>query len=148
MPITLRQAQAFVQANHRHHKPPRGSKFAVGAALNGELVGVVVVGRPNARTLDDGQTCEVTRTCTLGDRNVNSFLYGIAHRIAREMGYRKQITYTEEGESGVSLRASGFKMVATLEPRANWAGSSIKLKHLRDSAIRADITRFRWEKLL
>lgn len=120
----------------------------MGAELDGKLVGVVVVGRPNARALDDGRTCEVTRTCTTGERNANSFLYGVAHRIAREMGYQRQITYTEEGESGVSLRAAGFTMVAQLEARPNWADSSIRLKHLRDASARAGVKRFRWEKQL
>jgi len=79
---------------------------------------------------------------------VNSFLYGIAHRIAREMGYYRQITYTEESESGVSLRASGFKLVAELKPRANWANSSKKLKRLRDRTVRENVKRYRWEKML
>lgn len=148
VPITFRQAADFIAEHHRHHKPPRGSKFIVGAQLDGILVGVVVVGRPIARALDDGLTSEVTRTCTTGDRNVNSFLYGIAHRISREMGYRRQITYTEEGESGASLRAAGFKMVAELEARPNWANSSKRLKHLRDETVREGVVRYRWEKQL
>jgi len=119
IPITFKAAQDFITKYHRHHKAPAGSKFIVGMTdESGTLIGVVVCGRPVARACDDGFTSEVTRTCTTGEKNANSFLYGIAHRIAKDMGYKKQITYTQEGESGSSLLASGFKLAATLPPEA------------------------------
>lgn len=120
VPVTFRRACEFILTHHRHHGPPRGMKFAVGVAENGELVGVATVGRPVARVLDDGRTLEVTRMCTLRVRNVNSMLYGAAWRVARAMGYLRLITYTQRGEPGVSLRAAGFNPVATLRPRAGW----------------------------
>src|SRR5688500_16099970 len=120
VPVTFRQACAFIQAHHRHHRPPRGMKFAVGVADGDRLVGVATVGRPVARHLDDGQTVEVTRTCTLGTRNANSMLYGAAWRAARAMGYRKLITYTQHGETGASLRAAGLRPVAALRARNGW----------------------------
>ena len=75
----------------------------------GDLCGVIVVGRPVARHYDDGYTAEVTRLCTNGIKNGCSFLYSAAARTAREMGYVKIITYILESESGVSLRASGWR---------------------------------------
>lgn len=119
-PVTFRQACAFIEAYHRHHRPPRGMKFAIGVAQRGVLVGVATVGRPVARHLDDGQTVEVTRTCTRGARNANSILYGAAWRAARAMGYRRLITYTQHGESGASLRAAGLRPVVTLRARSGW----------------------------
>lgn len=58
-PVMFREACAFVQAHHRHHRPPQGHKFCVGVALGERLVGVAMVGRPVARHADDGGTLEV-----------------------------------------------------------------------------------------
>lgn len=95
VPVTFRQARAFITTHHRHHPPPPGIKFAVGVAADGHLVGVAIVGRPVARHLDDGRTAEVTRTCTDGTTNANSALYGAAWRAARALGYRRLVTYTQ-----------------------------------------------------
>ena len=112
IPLELRQANDFVASLHRHHDPVHRDKFRVGAMLNGKLVGVVQVGRPVARMLDDGKTIEVVRLCTDGTKDVCSFLYSKAARIAKEMGYSKIITYILESESGASLRAAGWTCVA------------------------------------
>ncbi len=45
VPITLRQACAFIERHHRHNKPPRGWKFGVGVERDEELVGVATAGR-------------------------------------------------------------------------------------------------------
>jgi hypothetical protein len=95
-------------------------KFAVGVSGEHGLVGVATVGRPVARHLDDGSTVEVTRTCTRQVRNANSMLYGAAWRAARAMGYTRLITYTQEGESGASLRAAGLVPVVDLRVRPGW----------------------------
>ena len=105
VPLSLKQANAFVEKYHRHNKPVRGYKFAIGAIKDDVLVGVAIVGRPVARLLDDGVTAEVTRVCTDGTKNVNSFLYSRCKRICQLMGYQKVITYTLQQESGASLRA-------------------------------------------
>lgn len=68
-PVTLAQANEFVAQHHRHHKPVVGHKFSIGCTLNGELVGVAIVGRPVSRYLDDGLTLEVNRLCTDGTKN-------------------------------------------------------------------------------
>lgn len=56
--------------------------------------GVAIVGHPVARKLDDGLTVEIYRVCTDGTYNACSMLYGACARIAREMGYKRIITYT------------------------------------------------------
>ena len=113
VPLTLKEAQLFVDAYHRHHKASYGDKYRVGAEVDGELVGVVQVGRPLSRYLDDGQTVEVIRLCVNGDhKNVCSFLYSRAARIAKELGYKKIITYILESEMGSSLIASGWHLDA------------------------------------
>ena len=107
--LELKEANAFVGELHRHHNAVHRDKFRVGCEKNGKLVGVVQVGRPVSRVLDDGRTLEVVRLCTNGERNVCSFLYAKAARIAKEMGYSKIITYILSTENGTSLRAAGWQ---------------------------------------
>ena len=52
VPISLKEANAFVEQYHRHHKPVVGHKFSVAATANGTIVGVAIVGRPVSRYLD------------------------------------------------------------------------------------------------
>jgi len=111
VPITLKEANAFVERYHRHHKPVVGHKFSVAASDGKNIVGVAIVGRPVSRYLDDGWTLEVNRLCTDGTKNACSFLYSAAWRAARNMGYKKLITYIMQSENGASLRASGWKCV-------------------------------------
>jgi hypothetical protein len=113
-PLHLREANEFVAKYHRHNMPTVGGKFALGAAVDGKLVGVAIAGRPVARKLDDGKTLEVLRVCTDGTANACSFLYARCAKIARLMGYEKIITYTLESESGASLRALGAKQIGPL----------------------------------
>ena len=109
VPIELKEANAYIDKYHRHHKPVTRDKFRVGCEEDGELVGVIQVGRPLSRRLCDGFTLEVVRCCTNGRPNVASFLYSRAARIAKELGYKKIITYILESEHGSSLKASGWE---------------------------------------
>lgn len=111
VPVTLREARAFVTAHHRHHEAPQGGLFAIGAAYEGGgMVAVVIVGRPVSRMMADDFTAEVTRLCALpGVKNACSMLYAAAWRAARAMGYRRLVTYTLASEGGTSLRAAGWK---------------------------------------
>ncbi|MFD4592880.1 XF1762 family protein [Streptomyces rubiginosohelvolus] len=121
VPVRSRQAKEFVRTWHRHHPPPAGQIFAVGAADDtGVLRAVAIVGRPVARHLDDGGTLEVTRTASDGTPNTNSILYGASWRAAKALGYRRLITYTQEGESGASLRGAGWRLIASRPPRVGW----------------------------
>lgn len=117
-PMTLREANDFVERHHRHSVPPRGMKFAIGAHDGGQVVGVAIVGRPVARGLDDGWTAEVLRVCTTGERNACSLLYAACWRACRAMGYRKLITYTLKTEPGTSLRAAGWEIVGEVSRRS------------------------------
>ena len=120
-PISLKAANAYVAAHHRHHRPTVGHKFSIGCSKDGRLVGVAIVGRPVSRYLDDGYTLEVNRLCTDGTKNACSFLYAAAWRAARAMGYRKIITYTLASEDGASLRAAGWNC-AGLAGGLRWTG--------------------------
>jgi len=108
VPVTLAEANAFVGAFHRHHKAVVGHRWSVGVEEFGVLIGVVIVGRPVARKTEQYRVAEVTRLCTNGAKNACSFLYGLAARIAKEMGYRHIQTFLLPTESGVSLKAAGW----------------------------------------
>ncbi len=109
--IDLSEANAFVERHHRHHKPVIGHLFSIGASLDNNIVGVVIVGRPVARMRDDGETVEVTRLCTDGTRNVCSFLYGAAARAAFALGYQRIGTYILASELGHSLMATNWRLI-------------------------------------
>ena len=107
-PLTLKQANEYVAALHRHHKPVVSHRFSLGAFEGDKCVGVVIVGRPVARMVDPYHVAEVTRLCTDGTPNACSFLYGAAARVCKEMGFDSVQTYTLPSEGGASLRASGW----------------------------------------
>ena len=118
-PITFREAAYFVTTYHRHHIAPVGWKFGVAVNDGDHIVGVVMIGRPVARSLDNSWTLEVTRCCTDGTKNASSMLYGAAWRATKALGYRRLITYTLASESGVTLLASGWKALYTT-PGGSW----------------------------
>lgn len=123
VPITLREAQAFVAEHHRHNKPPRGWKFGAGLVDATEtLVGVVTAGRPVARVIQTAEPCtvEVNRTCTDGTRNANSALYGAIWRAAKALGYTRAFTYIQGDETGASLKAAGWVKVKDIPAAPGW----------------------------
>jgi hypothetical protein len=105
------------------------------------LVGVAIVGRPVARPYQDGMTLEVNRTVTDGHPNANSMLYGACARAAFALGYRRLITYTQADESGASLRAAGWRIIAERPARKGWDTPSRR----RDSHGVDNIPRTLWE---
>ena len=109
-PISLNAARSWIAERHRHlRRPVTGWLFGVEVLRGGERVGVACAGRPAARMLQDGTTCEITRVAVLeGERNACSFAYGALRRAAAALGYRRVVTYTLEHEPGTSLRAAGF----------------------------------------
>lgn len=120
VPISLREARAFVARHHRHNEPPRGWLCGVGIEVDGVLVGVAILGRPVAPGFDR-RTAEVTRVCTVeGTTNAASRAYGAMCRAAAALGYRRVVTYTLADEPGTSLRAAGFRIDAELRERGAW----------------------------
>lgn len=141
VPISFADASAFVTAWHRHHQPPVGCKFCLGAADGERLIGVAIVGRPVSRFLADGSTLEVTRTATDGTRNANSFLYAAAWQATKALGFARLITYNQAGESGASLRGAGWRVVAERPARSGWTTPS----RPRQSRGTEHVARTLWE---
>ena len=124
LPMTIREANAFVEAFHRHNAPVQGARFAVGCSTQDGLVGVAIVGRPLARLLQDGLTAELLRTCTRPEapKGAVSFLASRAWRAWQAMGGTRMVTYTLAEESGASMRGAGWKMIGDVKnTRAGWA---------------------------
>lgn len=142
VPVDWKTARGFCKDWHRHHPtPPPGHKFSVGVAAGDVLVGVAIVGRPVAKAYQDGMTLEVNRSVTDGHPNANSMLYGACARATFALGYRRLITYTQADESGASLRAAGWRVIAQRPARKGWDTPSRR----RDGHGVDNIPRTLWE---
>ena len=141
VPISLKTANEYVTQHHRHHRKVVGCKFCIGLKTEKELVGVAICGRPVGRYLDDGKTLEINRLCTNGYKNACSRLYAACVRIAKEMGYKKIITYILESENGASLKASNF-IYEGIAGGKIWTGS-----RNRDNGVPKEMKQ-RWVKKL
>jgi len=108
-PISFIEACEFIRRHHSHHLPPLSWKFGTAVNDGEKVVGVITIGRPVARALDNDWTLEVTRCCTDGTKHAASMLYAAAWRAARALGYKRMITYTLKEEKGTSLIAAGWK---------------------------------------
>ncbi len=141
-PVNFAQASAFIAAYHRHHLPPQGWKFGVAVNDGEKVVGVVTVGRPVSRMLDNSTTLEVTRCCTDGTKNAASMLYGAAWRAAKALGYSRLITYTLTDELGTSVVAAGWKALYQTKENARWDRSNRKRidKHPLQAKILWEVT--------
>lgn len=117
-PITQKDAFAYVEEHHRHHDVPVGALWQQAVQDDdGRICGVAVTGRPVARKLDDGLTCEVTRMCTNGADNACSILYAAARRVAKDKGFRRGLTYILDSEyqrtdSATGRRIGGNSLIA------------------------------------
>jgi hypothetical protein len=144
IPMKLTEAIEFVRNFHRHNKPPIGGLFAVGCSDGKQCVGVAIVSRPVARSLDDGVTVEVIRCCVIpqSPKGSCSYLYSRCWQAAKALGWSKLITYTLQTESGASLRGAGWKVIAELK------GSTGKGWQSRPGREWQEVTgqsKFKWE---
>lgn len=113
VPITLAEANAFVDQYHRHHRG--NAKHRISTSVideDGTLRGVAIMARPKAKAIDQYAVAEVVRLATDGCPNACSALYGACCRIGRVCGFAHVITYTLLSEPGTSLRAAGWKPTA------------------------------------
>ncbi len=148
--ITFAEMKRFVATHHRHCKPPRGWRFGKGVANGSTLVGVVSVGRPVARALDQKRIVEVNRLCvdpTVASPlvwNASSMLYGWAAREGAKQGAERIITYTLVEEAGTTLRAAGWKPDRVTRRRKGWGSAA----RPRDEAATPNGAKVRWHRQL
>lgn len=124
VPVYLREAQRFVAEHHSHNQAPRGGRFAIGASDGAQLWGVAIIGRPVARTLENGLTAELTRVCVRdgAPRGTNSFLYARAWRAWQAMGGTRMVTYTLASERGTALKNCGWRIIGETKGAAPGKG--------------------------
>lgn len=119
--LLLSDGSDYVERVHRHHKPPQGYRFALGAVDDANILrGVAIVGRPVARMIDQRRVVEVIRLASDEAANVPSFLYGAAARAAQALAYDRIITYILQSEPGTSLRAVGWAEEADTAGGGSW----------------------------
>jgi hypothetical protein len=147
-PLARDEANAHIRRWHRHNAAVKGHKFAIGVQLGRELLGVVVVGRPSARALDNGLTFEVTRLALIPNapRNAASKLLAAAWRAARAMGVTRLISYTRADERGTCYRAAGWAPAARVRARP-WSTASRPAPWLPglESPATEPVPRTRWQ---
>ena len=137
VPVTLKEANAYVTRLHRHHDPTRGHRWSVGVANDGHLCGVAICERAKAR-MESPFMCEVTRVCTDGTKNACSILYAACARAAEAMGYDAIKTFIFKSEPGVSLRASGWLEDGEVEAQS-WSHPSrgrVDKEHTKEPKVR------------
>lgn len=147
VPTSLADARAFIAAHHSHNSPPRGWKFGTSVVrADGQLVGVGVAGRPVAKALQHDRSIEITRVCTLGERNACSMIYGALARAAAALGFVDCYTYTLESECAACVRAAGFTVDARCSDTRGWD----RPKRARDGEVtaRSDGPKIRWYRHL
>ena len=110
---------------------------------DGDMVGVVCVGRPTNRVLQDRGYGEILRVCIIGEHeHACSFAFARGRELARALGFASVVTYNLEGESGSSLRAAGFRAVAHLPARPSMTRGSSRV---RSDGRRPVEPKTRWE---
>jgi hypothetical protein len=141
VPVSLKEANHFVEQYHRHNKRVVAHKFAISLEENGQLIGVGIAGLPVARLLDNGKTLELRRVCVKsGHPNACSKLLARMKQIGQLMGYERIITYTLKKESGSSLKAVNARPVASVKP-GKWRRKGRSYAH---QAV-YDEPKWRWE---
>lgn len=137
-PIELRDANAFIEKHHRHHKKVQGHRFSIACYRYNKkrkkfkLCGVAICGRPVSSKIDPLKVLDVTRLCTDGTYNVCSVLYSSAARAAKNIGYETIQTYILDHELGTTLKASGWKFVGMTKSRGHWhSRGKLAEPHLR-----------------
>lgn len=125
--ITQADAFAFIDRHHEHNERPQGWRFGAAIYNGPTLLGVVTVGRPVSRRIDQTHVVEVTRLCL--DRRLSaglaehacSKLYAWAAREAEKRGHARIITYTLTSESGTSVQAAGWQRDAATPASKGWS---------------------------
>jgi hypothetical protein len=150
-PATRDEVNELVRLWHRHHNPVQGCRFAAIASVDGEDVGAMIVGRPEAPAFDQRVVAEVTRLAlraTVKDDprmyNVGSRLLGAAWRAHKALGGGRMVSYVRIDETGSVYKAAGWEPVAETEPRDWCQERHLLLPGIIEPATES-IARVRWE---
>lgn len=138
--MTMQDARAYVERHHSHLHAPVSGLFALSVRDGERIVCVAIVGRPVARMLQNGTTCEVIRLCSDGSApHAASMALGACVRAAVALGWRRIVSSTILGEPGTCYRAAGWRPVA-LSGGGEWSRPS----RGRERAVQPG-AKVRWE---
>lgn len=103
---------SFLRYIHRHCGDVTGWTDVLTIRDEVSTYGVLVMGYPKARNLNNDMTLEVNRLALMSGspKNSASQLLGRAERIAKAKGYERLISYTLEPEEGHSYKAAGWTL--------------------------------------
>lgn len=126
-PVTVKAAQQWVKAHHRHLPNIQGGLFAASVYLGDVMVGVAVAGNP-ARVWQGTGRIAISRCATLPDLPGHdghaapacTMLYGALCRAAKALGYGEAWTYSLEHEDGRSIKAAGFQYQGLSPSSETW----------------------------
>jgi hypothetical protein len=146
-PISLRTANDFVDHHDPFYGRVPGCKFSVGGYIGAQLVGVVIVGRPKARHLDDGWTLELTRVSAKGNTVVAAKLIEAATAAAFALGTRYVLSYRLASEDGEAFRAAGWdRLEMGGVPMEFGGGEWSRPSRQRDLLLSPIDRKHRWER--
>lgn len=144
-----RMAKEFIKKYHmRNNNPPCGWRWGMGIYNSNLLLGIIWVGRPVSRKIDQSQIVEINRLCIRTDIpkglewKACSQGYGAATREAERRGFSKIITYTGISEAGTTLRAAGWQPIAQTT-----GGSWHRASRPRNTKTNIE-AKIRWERSL
>ena len=132
-PVSLQEANGFLARYAKGYKPIPGCKFTIGCAVEGRLMGVIIVGR--CRT--DNLALQVDGIHVTGGRAANCMLYGVAARAAKAMGYHRIMAFIAQGEPDSGLRSACWKCVGLANNEYRPKGAQPMQKMLRYERVLA-----------
>ena len=135
VPASLQEANDYLAGRIRQYRPMHGCKFSVGCALDGKLVGAVIVGRCR----DDAQAVQIDRIYTTGGRAAYGMLYGACARAAQALGYWKIIAFLPADRPDSALRAAGWIRADPVNTGRKRASKTLRYERLL-------MTRRRWRR--
>lgn len=135
VPASLQEANDYLVGHIRQYRPMHGCKFSVGCALDGKLVGAVIVGRCR----DDAQAVQIDRIYTTGGRAAYGMLYGACARAAQALGYWKIIAFLPADRPDSALRAAGWARAAPVDTSGKRVSKTLRYERLL-------MTRRRWRR--
>lgn len=140
-PLSVSGARRLMPTLHRRRPRIVGALFATSVYAGAELVGIACASEPKAPRSRGRAIVEISRVATNGARNGCSKLYGALCRAAASLGYVRAVTFTDPDESGVSLRAAGFRDDG-LTREQHWDRPSSRARGKKRSAELSQVRRW------
>jgi hypothetical protein len=141
-PIYIGQAKEWVNKHHSHLYAPIAGLFAVSVEDDGRRCCVGIASIPKARALMEQGCCEIVRVASDGTKHAASMTVAALSRAAIALGYRRIVSSTLLGESGVSYSAAGWWPVHIQKKVYSWGNHT---KNPGAQTQTQPVRKVRWE---